>query len=241
MQSLPRSVAPELLDDLDPADTRAKRSRRDLRRVHRAMRSVHILHRVLRRLKLQPLPRSVIELGAGDGTLLLRLAQSLRGSWTGVKLTVLDRHDLIAGDTRAGYERLGWTVTVIQEDVLNWIRPPVVQHYDLCVANLFLHHFKEAELASLLLAGARRTDTFIACEPRRDRLAWMASHCLGLLGANTVTREDGVKSVAAGFRDRELSELWSSAPGTWSVEEYRAFPFTHCFTATRCAPRGVTA
>jgi hypothetical protein len=233
MNAMPRVVTPELLDDLDPGDPRALRSRRDLRRVHRAMRSVQILKTAIGSLPLRPPPRSIIELGAGDGTLLLRLARSLGNSWRGVHLTLLDRHDLIALDTHAGFRALGWTVTVIEADVLEWSRPPLGPRYDLCLANLFLHHFKGAELQALLAGGAARTNVFIACEPRRDRFSRLASRLIGLLGANAVTREDAVKSVAAGFTGHELSTVWASAPGAWATTEYRALPFSHCFTAVR--------
>jgi hypothetical protein len=233
MNALPRRVTPELLDDLDPADPRARRSRRDLRRVHRAMRSVAILRRVIDGLGHPSPPRSLLELGAGDGTLLLRLAQLLHPAWTGVQLTLLDRHDLITDDTRAAYGRVGWTVTVLQRDVLDWARSCERPRYDLCIANLFLHHFNEVDLTTLLLGIAARTDAVIACEPRRDRFGGLGSRLIGLLGANAVTREDAVKSVAAGFQGAELSRLWAAAPGAWDVAEYRALPFTHCFTAVR--------
>jgi hypothetical protein len=233
LNALPRVVTPELLDDLDPGDPRALRSRRDLRRVHRAMRSVQILEAAIGTLPLQQAPRSIIELGAGDGTLLLRLARALGAPWRGAHLTLLDRHDLIAEDTRAGFRQLGWTVTVIEADVLEWSRPPVGERYQLCLANLFLHHFKGAELQALLSGSAARTDVFIACEPRRDRFGLLASRMIGLLGANAVTREDAVKSVAAGFAGHELSTVWAAAPGAWATTEYRALPFSHCFTAMR--------
>ena len=58
-----------------------------------------------------------------------------------------------------------------------------------------------------LLAGcARRADALAACEPRRSRFALGASHLIFFLGANAVTRRDGVLSVRAGFVGQELSE-----------------------------------
>jgi hypothetical protein len=238
MHAMPRVVTPELLDDLDPRDPRALRSRRDLSRVHRAMRSVQILKTAIGTLPLRPPPRSIIELGAGDGTLLLRLARALGSSWRGAQLTLLDRHDLIAEGTHARFRELGWTVTVIEADVLEWSRPPVGRRYDLCLANLFLHHFKGAELNALLAGAAARTDIFIACEPRRDRFSALASRMIGLLGTNAVTRVDAVKSVAAGFTGHELGTVWATASGAWATTEYRALPFSHCFTAVRRGASG---
>jgi hypothetical protein len=56
---------------------------------------------------------------------------------------------------------------------------------------------------------------------------------VGLIGANDVTCTDAVKSVAAGFRDDELTHLWPTPRALWSLHEFRAWPFTHCFTAAR--------
>src|SRR5579871_1062351 len=74
----PRLVVPEMLDELAPDDPRAQRARRDLRRVHGCMRSPAILKRLIETVSL-PLARRwrIIELGAGDGTLMLRVATRL--------------------------------------------------------------------------------------------------------------------------------------------------------------------
>ena len=128
---------------------------------------------------------------------------------------------------------LNWRVTVMCMDALEWAQSPLSQRYDLCVTTLFLHHFERNELVRLLAGIATQADAFIACEPRRSGIARMGSRLIGLLGANEVTREDSVKSVAAGFKDLELTELWSKLPGDWRIAEYSAWPFTHCFRATR--------
>jgi hypothetical protein len=231
----PRSVVPELLDELPPADLRAQRSRRDLRRVHYAMRTVPILRHAVAGLRLPRPPRRILELGAGDGSLLLRLARRLRPAWTGVELTLLDRHDLVDARTHDGYRQLGWRVQVLCEDALGWaVAPPGCgSGYDLCFASLFLHHFSATGLALLLAAVAARCDGFVACEPRRDGLARAGSRLVGLIGGNAVTREDAVKSVDAGFSGHELTAAWQRNGGDWILAESRALPFAHCFSAAR--------
>ncbi|MGA2366942.1 MAG: hypothetical protein ABSG12_15805, partial [Steroidobacteraceae bacterium] len=101
----------------------------------------------------------------------------------------------------------------------------------LCVTTLFLHHFQSQALERLLYAIAARCGTFVACEPRRNSVAWLGSHLLGVLGANEVTREDGVTSVVAGFAGQELSALWPATGARWRLREYFAWPFTHCLVA----------
>jgi SAM-dependent methyltransferase len=232
-----RQVTPELLDELAPDDPRARRSRRDLRRVHVAMRSVSILRRAVDRLGIAAPPRRLLELGAGDGTLLLRLGRAMYPEWRGTEVTLLDRQDIVSAETRASYQELGWPVAVLREDVMVWARAASAQRYDLVVASLFLHHFDAPALTDLLAAVAGRTDALVVCEPRRDTLARWGSRLIGLLGTNAVTREDAVTSVAAGFAGQELSALWPTTPERWFTEEWHAWPFTHCFAAIRAAAR----
>jgi hypothetical protein len=232
-----RHVLPEALDELGADDPRGLRSRRDLQRVHVAMRSVAILRQALARLSLAAPPLRIIELGAGDGTLLLRVARALRPRWPAVELTLLDRHDLVVDRTRLAYRELGWRLTIESAEALDWAAAQGESRYDLCMANLFLHHFSSAQLPLLLRGIARCSDAFVACEPRRSALARIGSRLVALLGANEITREDAVKSVAAGFTGDELSKAWGSAGGDWVVEEYPALPFTHCYTAVRRSAR----
>jgi Methyltransferase domain len=227
-----RVVMPERLDVLPVDDPKAQRSRRDLRRVHRAMRSLSIIHRALDHLALSAAPRRILELGAGDGSLLLRLCRSRSRAWPAGELTLLDRQDLLTPALRAQFAALGWQAKPLCIDALQWASSARNECYDLCISTLFLHHFQSEALALLLAAVAARARAFIACEPCRNRTSRVGSHLLGLLGVNDVTREDGVTSVAAGFIDHELTALWPRAP-SWRLQEYFAWPFTHCFVARR--------
>jgi SAM-dependent methyltransferase len=197
------------------------------------MRSISNLQRAVAALELAAQPRRILELGAGDGTLLLRFARAQRPRWNDVKLTLLDRVDLVSEQTHAGYRELGWQVGFLRTDALEWAASPQTRSYDLCFANLFLHHFEPAPLVFLLRAVAAATDAFVACEPRRSNVARVGSRLIVLLGASEVTRQDAVKSVAAGFADRELSAAWSTPGGDWNLVEFAAPPFSHCLAAAR--------
>lgn len=229
--TLQRQVLPERLDVLPIDDPAARRSRRDLQRVHRIMRSLTILRRAVDALSMSRQPRRILELGAGDGSLMLRFARSLRPAWRDVEVTFIDRQDLIGPEIREQFSLLGWHVQVLRVDALDWARESANHQYDLCVTTLFLHHFQFAALEELLRAVAARCRAFVACEPRRNRSAWIGSHLLALLGANEVTREDGVTSVVAGFAGQELTALWPPSGKGWRFREYFAWPFTHCLVA----------
>ncbi len=231
----PRIVALEALDGLAADDPAAKRSRRDLRRLHRAMGTRSLVHRALHEviaLRREATPLRILELGAGDGSLMLGVARILAPAWSSVELTLLDRQALVEGSTIASYADLGWTAVASVADVFEWTEmngEPA--NWDIIVANLFLHHFQGAQLATLLGAIASKCNCFLACEPRRAWLALAGSHLVGALGASAVTRQDAVLSVRAGFRDNELTALWPAQGDKWRVEEYSAGLFSHCFYA----------
>lgn len=230
-----RVVEPELLDDLPAADPQAVGSRADLRRLNFTMGHAGILSRaVLHHLKATPVrarPLRLAELGAGDGTLLLQLARRLKPLGVTAEVTLLDRQNLVSTGTRHACAALDWTVECVATDVFTWLEqpsPPV----DVMLANLFLHHFHDERLGTLLRLAAARANLFIACEPRRSPLALAASRCLGLIGCNAITRHDAVVSVRAGFTGHELSAFWP--PGAaWALSEQPAGLFSHRFVARR--------
>lgn len=242
---MPRVVEPEVLDDLDERDPLAIRSRRDLQRVHRVMGTRSMVVRALRSVcsghhRLEPL--HVLELGAGDGSLMLGVARELGSEWAAVQLTLLDRQNLVTPSTLAAYQVAGWSAHGCVADALAWAngdagpavaQPPANNRWDLVIVNLFLHHFEGAALARLLGGIERSADRFIACEPARSRLALVGSHLIGFTGAGPVTREDAVLSVHAGFQAGEISAAWPGASTVWDTTERGAGLFSHCFVAQR--------
>lgn len=233
-----RVVTAETLDRLPPDDPAALRSRRDLVRVHQAMGTRGIVRRAWQAMftaRSSTAPLRILELGAGDGSLLLGVASSLAPRWPSVQLTLLDQQDIVSPATRQGFEALGWIVRVQRADVLAWAadRDDGALRWDLISTSLFLHHFETALLQQLLVAAAARCDRFFACEPERSWLALAGSHLVGALGANAVTREDAVLSVRAGFRADELSARWPRGDQRWHLQESPAGLFSHCFSARR--------
>lgn len=232
--SFPRIVQNETLDHLSQNDPRAIHSRRDLQRLNRIMGSKFIMLHALRHGGI-PAPKRVLELGAGDGTFMLALAQSLSHKWRGVQLGLLDRQNLVTPRTLQAFRKLGWHPEIIQQDVLDWSVQPHADSWDLVLANLFIHHFEGEALQQLLGAISVRGNAFVACEPRRSRFALSSSRMVGLLGANEVTQEDAVLSVQAGFYKRELSSLWPHKYRSWNLHECEAGLFSHCFVAVKAA------
>jgi hypothetical protein len=230
--SWPRRLVPELLDELAPDDPRALRSRRDLRLVNGIMGHAALLARALDAVVTAPL--RLVELGAGDGAVLLRLAKRRAHRWPNTAVTLLDTQPTVAPATLAALRALGWTVEVVAADALEWLEHSPANRDAVVLANLFVHHFEGERLGRLLAGAAAHARAFVCCEPRRARLALLGSHLLWAIGCNDVTRHDAVVSVHAGFRARELSAEWQRAVGAgWQVDETPAGAFSHLFVARR--------
>jgi hypothetical protein len=199
-----RLLEPEWLDQLPPDDPRALRSRADLRRVNTLMGNARTIARQLGKA------RRVADLGGGDGSLMHAVQRRLGRE---LDVTIVDR---IAG-----------------LEVFEYLAAPG-EPLDAIVANLFLRHLTGQDLRRLFALAARRAPLFVACEPRRSRLALAGSRLVWFIGCNDVTRHDAAISVRAGFSGGELSSAWPVAPG-WSLMERSAPPFSHLFVARRDA------
>ncbi|MGV8923290.1 MAG: hypothetical protein ACOH1L_08085 [Thermomonas sp.] len=234
--SMPRVVEPEWLDHLPADDPRAVRSRGDLRRINQLMSASRLLGEALDPLVAGRSKVRIVELGAGDGSLLLRLAQSRARKWPPLELGLLDLQPVVAVETLVRYRELGWTADVVHADVFAWLAKTRDADADddapIIIANLFLHHFEDQRLADLLHGIARRARAFVCIEPRRSATALLGSRLLGAIGCNAVTRHDAVISVRAGFAGRDLSDCWPSDV-SWELREHAAGLFSHRLIARR--------
>jgi hypothetical protein len=156
-----------------------------------------------------------------------------------VRAVLVDRQPSMSPATREGFKAVGWHVETRRSDVFDWLCRPQPETADVTLANLFLHHFGQSELANLLNLIAQQTKYFVACEPRRSRAGVLGVPLLRLIGCNEVTLHDGDISVRAGFRDRELSDLWPS-DREWNIREGRRGFFTHAFVAARSSSESPT-
>jgi hypothetical protein len=221
-----RLVEPELLDELSPGQPEAQASRRDLRRINKLMGHARIFSSAWRDTDADQWCSRIVDLGGGDGNLLLQLARRI-GSFSRVRTAVIvDRQPIIADETRREFERLGWKITTVSADVFKWLSESPTAPNTFLLANLFLHHFQEQALQKLLRLIAQQGEAFAACEPWRSAVSLAASRLLGFIGCNPVTRHDAVISVRAGFRGRELTDAWGQL-GNWELHEREAGLFSH--------------
>ena len=223
-----RALAEEWLDHLQAERPEAIRSREDLWRLNCIMRHPQRLAKVIRQAWRQP-PAILAELGAGDGRVMLDVARRLGPRWRGTKVILVDQQPVVSRETQEQFNALGWSPEIVKADVVDWFVSGHAWGVQVVTANLFLHHFDAPRLRVLMAHAAEDTRLFVSIEPRRSWLALAASHFVGVLGCNSVTRHDAVISVRAGFTNPELSQLWT-AHG-WELNEKAAGLFSHLFVA----------
>jgi SAM-dependent methyltransferase len=192
-----RTLAPEILDSLPPHHPDALHNRRDLRLTNAVLGNHRWLARTLRPL-LRPGSR-VLELGAGTGELLQRLASK------GIAAEGLDLWPVPPGwPTRL------WHMADLRTfDYSSW---------DAIIGNLIFHQFTGPELAALGERIQLQARVIVAAEPARRRLSQVLYRTLApLLGANHVSLHDAHVSIAAGFRGMELPAALRLDPAFWNV------------------------
>jgi len=98
-----RRVENEYLDELPADDPRAAGSREDLKKLNAWMRNPRIMANALRRAFSSGTPRSILDIGAGDGAFLLKVARILAKRPFG---SAQMRHGDIA--SRCAYGKIGY-------------------------------------------------------------------------------------------------------------------------------------
>ena len=91
-----RTVEPELADHIPGGDPSALRFRRDLSRLNAFAMTDRAMARALLEHSGDLVPRELVDLGAGDGTFMRRVAQSLAPRWRDVTVKLVDQQDIVS-------------------------------------------------------------------------------------------------------------------------------------------------
>jgi hypothetical protein len=196
-----RKLTPELLDHLPHDDPGAMRSRRDLRRINFFMGNWRWI--------LSEIPEhaeAITEIGAGDGHLLPLLAKKRPGA------------RIAAYDLAPRPPGLPESVEWIQGDLFS--QPPPASGGTL-IANLFLHHFTDAQLAELG-AWMRPFEKIIMNEPMRSKLPLLIGKIAYPL-IDPITRHDMRVSIEAGFAPGELAASLCLETNGFRFRETRSY------------------
>src|SRR5947199_4459884 len=127
---LDRSFVLEIIDNPDLPDELVFEMHRDLTRTHRWLGNTAA---IISALKRDPLPvRRVLDIGCGDGALLLEIRRRLRAEVIGVDLRLPTRRDA--------------AVPIVQADA---VRAPLPES-DVAVAVCVAHHLSDPDAVELI-------------------------------------------------------------------------------------------
>ena len=187
-----RLIQPEMLDDAPPADARANLD--DLVRINRYFGAYRILRAMMRDLVIREERFSLLDVGCASGD----MGAALCRSYPGARVTAMDRKLVHLAD--ASRPKL------VADAFELPFRPA---SFDFVFSSLFLHHFSDEQIVSLLgcfKAVARRA--VLAIDLDRGPLAYYFLPKTRLLFRwRPITLNDGPISVQAGFKKEELAEL----------------------------------
>ena len=178
--------------------------------VNRYLGGERALRKSLSPLLTEARPIRVLDVGAGNGAVALRIgrwAALRRRSWTVVALDFSAEASAVARRTlRSGGGR--GRVGVVRGDALRL--PFADKSFDAAYAILTLHHFQDDDAVALLREMGRVTRRLVIVNDLlRSRTAWLGARALAasVWRANRITRNDGPLSVRRSFKPRELLAL----------------------------------
>ncbi|MEN0076407.1 MAG: methyltransferase domain-containing protein [Paracraurococcus sp.] len=224
-----RSAAAEWMDDAAATEAAFTGALRDLARVNRLSLAYRPVLRWLDRLVAETGARhlSVLDVGAGGGDTLLRIAAWAERRGVAVTLTGLDRSPWAARHAAAAGVPADWiTCDLFALD------PD--RRFDVVLCSLFAHHLLDPELVRFLRwLEARGTRGWLISDLHRHWLPWgFVWGAFRLLRLDPMVVHDGPVSIARAFTRADWQALLAAAgveaeiawvfPFRWSVGRRRA-------------------
>ena len=145
---------------------------------------------------------TIIDLGCGHGDILRLVADFGRKKGYNFKLIGIDANqDAIdyANELSVNYPELSFR----NEDIFSEEFQEI--NYDIALTTLFLHHFKEEEIVSLLFSLSNKaTIGIVVNDLQRSEIAYGLFKLLGIVISNYMIKQDGLTSILRAFKREDL-------------------------------------
>ena len=166
---------------------------------------------------------TIVDIGCGHGDILRDVAKFGRKEGYKFKLIGVDANPTAidyANELSVEYPELSFkTQDIFSEDFKS-------ETFDVVIATLFLHHFKEEQLVSFLKNTIKQTKIGIVVNDlHRHTLAYYLFLLLSVFISNKMIIEDGLTSVLRGFKRKDLERISSKINVTPQISWKWAFRF----------------
>ena len=203
-----RTDKEELMDDFSIGGELLKDTLNKLEKINRWLGGNRVSINALKSiLKDHPkeIELKIVDIGCGHGDILRDVAKFGREKGYSMKLIGIDANPSAinyANELSLQYPE----VSFVSEDIFseNFKK----REFDIVMATLFLHHFKEEQLVSFLRNTLDQTKIGIVVNDlHRDRLAYYLFMLLSVFIKNKMIVNDGLISVLRGFKRRDLIRI----------------------------------
>lgn len=203
-----RDTRPELMDDLDLGGVEIEGALNGIEKVNRWLGGYLIVLKALKiYLKQTPhqldRPLRIVDLGCGGGDTLRYLARYFRKFDSKVELIGVDANEHVL--TYACRESENFSeITYKKAEALH---VPDLPEGDIYLCSLFLHHFTDEEIISLLqqLLSLPSTQCILINDLHRNRMAFVLFQIWSrLFRISGMARHDGLLSIRKAFRRSDL-------------------------------------
>ena len=148
---------------------------------------------------------SIVDIGCGHGDILRDVAIFAKKNGYKVNLIGIDANPTAidyAKELSKNYSEINFeTEDIFSEKFKN-------RKFDIVLATLFLHHFKEKQLVSFLDNTYRQTKIGIVVNDlHRHKVAYYLFLLLSIFISNKMIIEDGLTSVLRGFKRGDLKKI----------------------------------
>ncbi len=146
----------------------------------------------------------IIDLGCGSGDMLRHIARKARRESRKVDLIGIDANEFViqvAKDLSKDYQEISFRQMMIPSEKFKNMS------YDIVLSTLFLHHFKDQEIISLLASIKKKAKFGIVINDlHRNKLAYFLFYIISRFVPNVMVQKDGLTSILRAFKKRDLKK-----------------------------------
>jgi len=166
---------------------------------------------------------TIVDLGCGNGDILRYIANYGRKNNYSFKLIGIDANhcatEYAISLSKKYFELSFKTIDVLSKEFKK-------QSYDIVLCTLFLHHFKNEEIISLLKTiTSKATIGVVVNDLHRHKIAYYLFKFIGFFIKNKMIKKDGLTSILKAFKRKDLEKFANEIKVQFSINWKWAFRY----------------